>query len=204
MRHARHIVGEIYLALVRATLSGSEDTHVDAFARSGGKHDSRLASARGYPTGGAHREPVARSSAEDRHGPGVRNAHRVGDARAVRRKCKRPHFGETVVRELHWLAIGHQFDIDLAVSDERGVPTDESQHAAVRRKRRGHRRIGEVGELEVFRGSGAWRFPGANEDQAGTQQQHDDGESYSQGAPAQSTRASRRSGNCCRKGAGIR
>src|ERR1700685_4279986 len=103
MRHAVRIFGEIYLALVRATLRGGEDTHVEAFSRPSGKHDSRMASGSGYPARGAHREPVARTSTEDRHGPGVRYAHRVGDARAVRRKGKRPHFREAVVGKLHGL-----------------------------------------------------------------------------------------------------
>ena len=153
MRHAVHIAGEINLALFRATLRRRENTHMQAFTRPSGKHDSRLASGSRDPTRGAHGEPVVRASAEDRHGPGVRYAHRVGDARAVRRKGERPHFGEAVVRKLHGLAIGKQFDVDLAVSDERGVSADERQDAAVRRKRRSHGGIGKVGQLDVLAGS---------------------------------------------------
>ena len=64
------------------------------------------------------------------------------------------------MRELHRLAVGQKLDVNLPRTEERALPADERQHAAVRRKRRRRGGVGEVGELRVL---AAGRFGGLPE-----------------------------------------
>ena len=138
MRHRALRHRHIQIARVGAALIGRHDLHMVAFAASDLLGEQQLLPARpDQPR--CIRQPSPRLAAENRDHPRVpfvvRVRRGVSDSRAIRRKHG-THLRHGVVGQLLRLAIGQHLHVHLTGCRERVRPTNEGQHAPIRRERR--------------------------------------------------------------------